>query len=255
MLAATDDLEKQDSDIAANVEPEFKKNSGYCSVCESQTWFVEFSENLRDCYLCANCHSIPRQRALLGALHRFVPEWKNLKIHESSPDGVSSELMEKQCPQYTATQFFQDVSPGESKGGIRCENLECMTFSDQSFDLMITQDVFEHVMHPSEAFKEIARTLKPGGLHVFTMPWYPHLKKSVQRVRMVEGQVEILQEPIYHGNPVDENGSLVTFDWGLDFLDFIYQHSGMFTTTYLVKDRSLGLEGELLEVFISRKSA
>ncbi|MGQ0519368.1 class I SAM-dependent methyltransferase, partial [Bacillus sp. D-CC] len=51
---------------------------------------------------------------------------------------------------------------------IRCENLEDMTFQNESFDLFITQDVFEHVMEPKKAFKEIERVLKPGGALLYT---------------------------------------------------------------------------------------
>ena len=42
-------------------------------------------------------------------------------------------------------------------------------------------------------------------------------------------------------------------DWGDDLVDFIYAHSGLTTTVHLVRDRRLGLDGTMLEVFISRK--
>jgi cellulose synthase/poly-beta-1,6-N-acetylglucosamine synthase-like glycosyltransferase len=45
----------------------------------------------------------------------------------------------------------------------------------------------------------------------------------------------------------------VTFDWGLDFTEYIYASSGMFTTIYLVRDKTMDLEAEFLEVFISQK--
>jgi SAM-dependent methyltransferase len=234
---------------------EGKINKGYCPICDSQTRFIEKDTWLRDFYVCQKCYSTPRQRAIIVVLELFFPEWKNLKIHESSPGGASSTTIEKHGAEYTPTQFFQDVTLGNSKEGIRCENLEKMTFEDNSFDLMITQDVFEHVMNPLAAFKEIERILKPGGAHVFTMPWYPKLNKTVQRARQLDnGEIEFLEEAIYHGNPIDSKGSLVTFDWGADFVDFIYVNSGMCTTIYREKDRNKGIDGEFLEVFISRKS-
>ena len=52
-----------------------------------------------------------------------------------------------------------------------------MTFENESFDLFITQDVFEHVMTPNKAFKEIERVLKPGGAHVFTVLGIIHSQK------------------------------------------------------------------------------
>jgi 2-polyprenyl-3-methyl-5-hydroxy-6-metoxy-1,4-benzoquinol methylase len=62
--------------------------------------------------------------------------------------------------------------------------MSALTFADGTFDLIITQDVFEHVMQPAETFREIARVLKPGGAHIFTMPWYPNLQQTLQRARM-----------------------------------------------------------------------
>lgn len=124
---------------------------------------------LRDFYVCHKCHFIPRQRAIVDVLKRFSPFWKKFKIHESSPGSPSSMMLEKHCAEYTPTQFFRDIPLGKLKDNIQCENLEKMIFEDNSFDLMITQDVFAHVMNPLDAFKEIERILKPGGAHVFTM--------------------------------------------------------------------------------------
>jgi SAM-dependent methyltransferase len=231
-----------------------KTHRGFCPICESNVFFTKKGEWLRDLYFCRRCNSIPRQRAIIVALNLFYPDWRNLKIHESSPSGASSRFIEKNCSQYVPTQFFQDTPLGKFKNDIRCENLEEMTFENSFFDLIITQDVFEHVMNPAAAFKEISRVLKPGGAHIFTMPWYPRLKRTVQRAKMVNGEIEFLEEPVYHGNPIDPEGSLVTFDWGIDFTDYIYINSEMLTTIYLIKDKNMGLDAEFLEVFISRKS-
>jgi hypothetical protein len=108
-------------------------------------------------------------------------------------------------------------------------------------------------MFPDRAFSEIARVLKPGGMHIFTIPWYPELKTSRQRAIRVNGKIEHKEKAVFHGNPVDKQGSLVTFDWGLDFTEYIYLNSGMTTTIYKEVNRSLGLDGTFLEVFVSRK--
>jgi hypothetical protein len=67
-------------------------------------------------------------------------------------------------------------------------------------------------------------------------------------------RIEYLSEPEYHGNPIDKKGSLVTFDWGRDFVNFIDSNSGMRTMVHLEIDRKKGLDGDFLEVFISRKN-
>lgn len=42
-----------------------------------------------------------------------------------------------------------------------------MTLEDESFDLVISQDVFEHLFNPELAFAEVARTLELGGAHLY----------------------------------------------------------------------------------------
>lgn len=196
----------------------------------------------------------PRQRAIILALERFFPNWRALTIHESSPGGDSSDFIEKNCSGYPSSQSYKDIPRGTHKGKFRSEDLANLTFDDNTFDLIITQDVFEHVLEPKKAFKEIARVLNPGGAHIFTMPWYPNLPQSRIRATLnKQSEIEHIESPQYHGNPVDASGSLVTVDWGLDFVDFIYRSSGMTTIIYLQNDPKLGLEAELLEIFVSRK--
>lgn len=177
---------------------------------------------------------------------------KELSIFESSPSGPSFEKLRKECTGYIPTYFWPDVAPGSSKNGYRCENLESLTFPDASFDLMITQDVLEHVMNPDKAFSEIARTLKPGGAHVFTVPWYSTKPTFIRAVETGDG-IKYCAEKDYHGNPIDDGGALVVTECGLDLPEFIFRHSGLMTTVFVTRDRQLGLAGEFIEVFISRK--
>jgi len=237
----------------ANVESSYKQNNGYCVICDREVTFIEYGPWLRDSYICNTCHSLPRNRALIHVLNTFIPDWRSKTIHESSPDGVASDHIKQQCDNYSESQLFDNIEYGQYKNDIRCENLECMTFDDKSFDIFITQDVFEHVMAPDKAFSEIARVLRSGSVHVFTPPWYPKNKKTVQRVQINNGEIVHLLEPVYHDNPVSGDGSLVTYNWGLDLVDYIYQNSGMTTMIYLLNDRNLGLDAEFLHVFISFK--
>ena len=235
-------------------ENKLERNAGYCNICEAETEFIIYDAWLRDNYKCKRCGTIPRNRALLNALNKFSPDWRKLQVHESSPGGQFSDFVKKHCPGYSSSHYFLDVPRGEYKGEHRSEDLTQLTFADEQFDVLLSSDVFEHVFEPEKAFAEINRVLKPGGVHIFTIPWVPANKKSVQRARLnADGSIEYLLPAEYHRNPVDKNGSLVTYDWGQDFGDIIYRHSGMTTTIYLEIDRGKGLDAKFLEVFISRK--
>lgn len=225
---------------------------GYCPICARPTLFVQTGAWLRDDYLCPICWSIPRQRALICVLERLFPGWRGLRIHESSPGGASSRKLQRECRGYTPTHYYPDTAPGAFRQGVRCENLERMTFGDAAFDLTITQDVFEHVLGPGPAFAEIARTLRPGGAHVFTVPYYGWKPTLVRAVRTPEG-LRHLAPPEYHGNPIDPNGSLVVTEWGPELIETIARHSGMATAALTLRDRRMGLEAEFLEVFVSVK--
>lgn len=49
-------------------------------------------------------------------------------------------------------------------------------FDDESFDVAVSNEVFEHVFNPKEHLAEIHRVLKPGGLLFMTVPfvWDEH---------------------------------------------------------------------------------
>ena len=74
-------------------------------------------------------------------------------VHESSPFGAASDFLIKNCEHYSSSHYFPEIQPGQIKDGFRCENLEKLTFDDDTFDIFVTQDVFEHIMNPDRAFK------------------------------------------------------------------------------------------------------
>jgi len=193
----------------------------------------------------------------MWTIEHFFPSWRNLAIHESSPvfRGASSRL-QAECRNYTPTQYFANISPGREHKGFRCENIERLTFPDESFDLHVTQDVMEHIFDPASAFREIARTLRPGGAHVFTTPLVNKERKSERWARLgSDGAVDHLHQAEYHGNPVSEKGSLVTMHWGYDITDFIAASSGLFTTVVYIDQIDAGIRAEYIEVLVTRRTA
>lgn len=242
------------SSIKRRLRPTVLKNRGYCLCCKSPTCFRAFDPWLRDHYLCDKCSSIPRERALMWTIEKFFPNWPGLVIHESSPSprGASVRLR-ADCANYIGSQYFEGVAPGESFQGVRCENLEALSFKDGSIDLHVTQDVFEHIFDPEAAFREIARTLRPGGAHIFTTPLVEKERSTVRRASLIDGRVVHAHQPEYHGNPISTEGSLVTMHWGYDICDVIAKSSGLFTQIVHLDALELGIRAEYIEVLVTRK--
>lgn len=234
----------------------FFQNNGYCVCCDQDVTFTSKSYWLRDHYCCSNCRSIPRERALMYCVEKFCPTWRELKIHESSPGKCGASLkLEREAPGYIASHYFPDVIPGTIFQDYRCENLEKMTFEDNSIDLQITQDVFEHILDPQAAFHEIARILKPGGMHIFTVPLVNKNNPTAVTARLdINNNIKhFIEKPEYHGNPISEQGSLVTTRWGYDICKLIYDETGLFTEMIYLDILELGIRAEYIEVLITRK--
>lgn len=197
----------------------------------------------------------------MKVLEEEVPDWRKKKIHESSPGGSIFRLMKQQCVQYTYSysySYWYESRPiGEriSMNGTN-QNLENMDFEDEIFDVFITQDVLEHINSPQRAFNEIARTLKKGGIHIFTTPIFP-FRKTRARIKMEGNTRNLILPPIYHLDPIKEDGTLVTYEWGNDILDIIDDITGMKSRIVQFPNRKdnfeYGLEGDLLQVVVSKK--
>jgi len=102
-------------------------------------------------------------------------------------------------------------------GNLRNEDLEKQTFDNDYFDMVIHLDVMEHLFNPFDALTEIYRTLKKGGFCFFTAPTEHNRFTSQQVAFLEEGNLRIIGEPEYHGNPQrPEDGALVTWRYGYD---------------------------------------
>lgn len=229
------------------------RQKGFCPVCEAEVEFTAENAWYRDYLLCSGCGSIPRERALALVLSLRFPEWRRFAIHESSPGlrGVSPK-MKRECPGYLASQFFPGQSLGAAVRGFRNENLESQTFADASFDLVVTLDVMEHVNQPDRVMQEVARTLKPGGAYLFVVPTYKGKVTSERRALYKEdGEIQHFAEPEYHGNPVSDAGSLVTFHYGYDLAESIHSWAGMDVEVLRFHDHHHGIIGDFTEVYIA----
>lgn len=182
---------------------------------------------------------------------------KGLTIHEPAPTprGVSLWLLNN-APNYLKSGYFPDSPWGTMVGGFRNENLEAQTFADASFDLVMHLDVLEHLFDPFRALNEIYRTLKPGGICLFSAPTEHKRFHSEQVARITDdGKVITDGKPEYHGNPQrDGEGALVTWRYGYDLPLLISRATEFDVEVRRWQSKGKAIMGYMTEIYILRKA-
>lgn len=227
-----------------------KAYSGWCPVCDKSTFFIPLGSWYREDLKCLRCRSSARQRAVAHFIKTGIDSEGVTRVLEVAPVSHVAQRFREYFPFYEETNYFPGAELGAPIRGYRNENLEALTYPDNHFDLVITQDVFEHVAHPKKAFEEIARVLRPGGRHVYTIPWYP-ASKTRTRAYEIDGRIEHVLDPEYHGNPIDSAGSLVFTEFGEDLPHIVLEASGMRTRTIRDHKQEYGILGDSVIVFCS----
>lgn len=176
---------------------------------------------------CLGCGSTAVHRGLYSILaSRYGADLAALAGHSVYEMSAHGALYRKlaQCAvsagyNLTASELMDDVPAGHTRGGIRCENVEALTFPDQSFDLVTSTDVFEHVENDARGFREIARVLKPGGQFIFTVPFNEHAPTLIRGKRADDGSLVHLETPEYHGDPMRGMAVYTWRTYGTDIVE------------------------------------
>jgi SAM-dependent methyltransferase len=125
----------------------------------------------------------------------------DLALYSASASGYLHHFLAGR-PDCEFSDYIDDVEPGERiSEHATCQDLQRLTFPDASFELVVTEDVFEHVRDDQQGFREVARVLRSGGKHIFTIPMFLDRPMLTRVDTSGEEDVHLL-EPEYHGDPV-----------------------------------------------------
>jgi len=109
--------------------------------------------------------------------------------------------------------------PGAVIDGVRHEDLLNLSLADASVDIVVSNDVLEHIPAPEQSFRELARVLRPDGEILLHIPFFLNEGASRKRAELIQGTIVHHLAPEFHGNPVSPEGSLVFTDFGWDVLE------------------------------------
>lgn len=153
--------------------------------------------------------------------------------------------------EYLGTAFL----PGEiAPDGVRNESLLRLTFPADTFDCVLSFDVLEHIPDYPAALRECWRCLKPGGSLLLTVPFDFTQQQTLIRARLLpSGEIEHLEAPEYHGDPVNQAGCLAFYTFGWQFLDELRAIGFERVGSYGYYSREYGYLGSNTWLFIARK--
>ena len=207
---------------------------GYCNVCDdvrsfAMAWHLGAVEadgsvhpawTLNAC--CPVCGLVSRMRALLDHLANVAPDAQRVFVAERLTECY--DALAARYPAIIGSEWLgDDRRPAEHVAvdgvEVRHEDVTALSFDDDALELVITQDVFEHVPDYPAAFAECARVLEPGGRLVFTVPCFAHLDET-DVIAEIDAAGEVVHHgpPEIHGNPVGD-GSVCFQHFGWDLLD------------------------------------
>jgi SAM-dependent methyltransferase len=204
---------------------------GFCHVCGERCAFlgddpIDFPCK-RNSFLCQGCGASARNRHLAqcvlahlptapasASLRAFAANFRGRVWLTATTGAIADALGANHgC---VASEFHHGAASGETRGGVLCQDLQATSFADASFGLVVTEDVLEHVADPRRAFLEIRRVLRPGGLHIATVPVNWFLPATVPRAVIEGGTIRHLLPPEYHGDPLRPDGILAFTEFGQD---------------------------------------
>lgn len=183
-----------------------------CRCCNRVSIIVSFSEG-EERKICLRCRANLRYEMLADTIRSFGPALKEMTVLELDSRSPLRPLLSTAKVYHRSFYSSYEVPGSLDSDGARCEDITRLTLPPSSVDLIVSSDVLEHVPNIEEAFKESYRVLRPGGCHLFTVPTRPTTRR---RAAVVNGEIQFLEKPDYHSDPLNPKGILAFWDFATD---------------------------------------
>jgi SAM-dependent methyltransferase len=118
------------------------------------------------------------------------------------------------------SEYLKGVLPGIYSASH--QDLCALTFSDTSFDIVLCNELFEHIYDLDKALREISRVLRPKGLLLATFPMAFGQKESIVKAHYNHetGETKLLVEAEFHSDCLrPDDGALVYRIPGWELID------------------------------------
>ncbi len=151
---------------------------------------------------CVTCAATVINLSLIPVIQEHLRDSASAKdAYELSTYGATLKWLESHMRSTTTSEYFQDRPTGTVVDGVLNQDIQELTFPDASFDLVTSNQVFEHVADDLAGYKEISRVLRPGGAMIFSVPLYD-TPATVHTAELQNGRVVFFSEPEYHDSRI-----------------------------------------------------
>ncbi|MHB8569358.1 MAG: class I SAM-dependent methyltransferase [Metallibacterium sp.] len=168
---------------------------------------------------CVRCGASPVTQSIVDVIRGKCLDLSSLSVYELSSRGVLVDWLAPRAGSLTTSEYIPEVAPGSIRQGVRCEDVQRLTFADGAFDLCTSTEVFEHVDDDHAGFVQVRRVLRPGGMFIFTVP-LSGAAHTIERARVLDGQLTHLLEPEYHDDPFSRSKQILCMrNYGTDIVE------------------------------------
>ncbi|MGC4102965.1 class I SAM-dependent methyltransferase [Ferruginibacter sp.] len=143
------------------------------AALEKNKVIAGYGENI----LCPHCLSTARERLLIAVMQKELLISGKKVLHFSPEKNIYNYL-------HSSNEIITaDIEPLFYKridDHIKTEDATALSFSDNSFDLVIGNHILEHIPNDIKAMQEIRRVLKPGGRAILQVPYSASILTTIE---------------------------------------------------------------------------
>lgn len=159
---------------------EEKRNAlNYCQICGNKSEFGDFGNPVRRATQCLLCGSLERHRFLYIVYQvLFLGEKRKINLLHMAPEkGLYDILIKRKNIAY----FAADIDP-EFYPLVRCqkEDFTGMSYGNETFDVILSNQVMEHIEDEKKFLAEMMRVLKDDGIAIINLPYNPKAEKTYE---------------------------------------------------------------------------
>lgn len=194
--------------------------------------------DLRESSNCPSCGNSARTRALASSiliskplnnvvmLKQWVSEANKIGLHvaEINACGKLHDTL-KDLRYLSYSEYMIAGNPLSNLSnwikGIYHQDIQNLSYTNSSFDLVLHSEVLEHVSSPSLAIRQCKRVLKKDGICLFTVPLIMS-RRSRTKAKNIGKKIIYLSSPSFHGSGEPDN--LVYWEFGKDIIKKLKAH-------------------------------